>query len=108
MVLWNERGELTETTRANLVFKVDGEWLTPALPCGLLAGTYRAELLARGRVREAVLPLETFERAEKVFLVNSLRGWIRSPRVHHPHQITGIFDEANNRSKRECNQLRGS
>ena len=87
VVLFNERGELTEATRANLVLQIDGEWLTPALHCGLLAGTYRAVLLARGRVREAVLPVEMFEQAAKVFLVNSLRGWIpveRSPREATP------------------------
>jgi para-aminobenzoate synthetase/4-amino-4-deoxychorismate lyase len=80
VVLWNERRELTETTRANLVVKVGGEYLTPPVDCGLLAGTYRAELLSRGRLREAVLPIDTLEEAEEVFLVNSVRGWIRTRR----------------------------
>jgi para-aminobenzoate synthetase/4-amino-4-deoxychorismate lyase len=74
VVLWNERGELTETTIANLVLEVDGEALTPPVECGLLAGTCRAELLARGRVRERVLTRGDLERAERVVLVNSVRG----------------------------------
>ncbi len=78
VVLWNARGELTESTRANLVLKLDGEWLTPPVASGLLAGTYRAELLARGRIRERVLPVAAFGEAEAVFLINSLRGWIRA------------------------------
>ncbi len=78
VVLWNARGELTESTRANLALKLDGRWLTPPVGCGLLAGTYRAELLARGRIQEQVLPVAAFEEAEEIFLINSLRGWIRA------------------------------
>ncbi|MEM7355185.1 MAG: aminodeoxychorismate synthase component I, partial [Acidobacteriota bacterium] len=80
VVLWNARGELTESTRANLVLSINGRWLTPPVHCGLLAGTYRAELLARGRVREEVLPLAALATAQDVFLVNSVRGWIRVDR----------------------------
>lgn len=76
VVLWNERGELTEATRANLVLEIGGEWLTPELGCGLLAGTYREDLLARGRVQEAVLPVAALAAATRIFLVNSVRGWI--------------------------------
>ena len=78
VLLWNERGELTESTRANLVLKVGGEYLTPPVDCGLLAGTYRGELLDRGRLREEVLPVGMLARAEEVLLVNSVQGWIRT------------------------------
>ena len=78
--MWNVHGELTESTRANLVLGVNGRWLTPPLRCGLLAGTYRAELLARGRIHEAVLPVAALTEAQEVFLVNSVRGWIRVER----------------------------
>ncbi len=78
VVLWNARGELTEATRANLVLKLDGEWLTPPVDCGLLAGTYRAELLERGRIREQRLDVTALQEAEEVALINSLRGWIRT------------------------------
>ncbi len=82
VLLWNERGELTEATRANLVLKSGGEYLTPPVDCGLLPGTYRAELLARGRLREEVLNVETLEAADEVLLINSVRGWIRT-RLRH-------------------------
>ena len=78
VVLWNARGELTETTRANLVLKIDGKWLTPPVACGLLAGTYRAELLARGQIHEQILKVAAIEEAEEIFLINSVRGWIRT------------------------------
>ncbi|MCP4655163.1 MAG: hypothetical protein GY856_07060 [bacterium] len=80
VILWNERGELTEGTRTTLAARVGGEWLTPPLACGLLAGTYRAELLARGRLREELLPVRIFDTAEEILLINSLRGWIRTIR----------------------------
>jgi para-aminobenzoate synthetase/4-amino-4-deoxychorismate lyase len=83
VLLWNREGELTESTRANLVLRLDGALVTPALDCGLLPGTLRARLLARGRVREAVLPLDALGRASGVWLVNSLRGWV-------PVQLAGV------------------
>lgn len=75
VILYNERGELTEATVANLVVELDGQLLTPPLDCGLLAGTLRASLLARGEVREQVLRREDLARCTKIFLVNSVRGW---------------------------------
>ncbi len=80
VALWNARGELTESTRANLVLKLGGRWLTPPVSCGLLAGTYRAELLERGRIREQVMPIAALDEADEVLLINSVRGWIRTGR----------------------------
>ena len=75
-ILWNERGELTEGTRTNLVLEIGDERLTPARECGLLAGVFRRSLLERGKVREAVLTRNDLARARRILLVNSLRGWI--------------------------------
>lgn len=77
VILWNSRGELTEATRANLVVRRDGRWLTPPVSCGLLAGTYRQAAIDRGRVEEAVLRPADLESAEGIFLLNSVRGWMR-------------------------------
>ena len=73
-LLWNERGELTESTIANLVVELDGQCLTPPVECGLLPGVYRAKLLAEGRLAERVLTPADLRRASKVCLVNSVRG----------------------------------
>ena len=72
---YNERGELTETTSMNLVLETNGEFLTPPLSSGLLGGTYRASLLAQGRVREALLTAADLETADQIWLVNSVRRW---------------------------------
>jgi para-aminobenzoate synthetase/4-amino-4-deoxychorismate lyase len=83
-LLWNTRGELTESTRCNVAVKLDGEWLTPALSCGLLDGIAREELIERGQLREAVIPIEALARAEGLALFNSLRGWMPATLVSPP------------------------
>lgn len=74
VLLWNERGEVTESTIANLIVTLDGRWLTPALACGLLPGTYRAWLLESGQAAEAVIRLEDLKRCSAIYLANSVRG----------------------------------
>lgn len=77
VLLVNERGEVTESTRASLVLDLDGELVTPPLCCGLLPGVFREQLLARGIARErVVLPADVL-RARRVWLVNSVRWWMR-------------------------------
>jgi para-aminobenzoate synthetase / 4-amino-4-deoxychorismate lyase len=78
VVLHNEAGELTETPRFNLVLELDGRWVTPPVSSGLLAGTFRARLLAEGRLEEAVLRHDDLARADRLWLVNSVRGFRRA------------------------------
>lgn len=76
-LLQNEHGELTESTVANLLLPPErtGEpWRTPPRTAGLLAGTLRAELLRRGRIIEADLTVEDLEEAQRILLINSVRG----------------------------------
>lgn len=75
-ILWNEDEELTECTRGNLAVLLDGQWLTPALSCGLLAGVGRGLALEQGRVSEGRIRLADVPRVEAWAFVNSLRGWI--------------------------------
>jgi para-aminobenzoate synthetase/4-amino-4-deoxychorismate lyase len=78
VILWNERGELTETCLGNLVLKIGDRLVTPPLDCGLLAGTLRAYLLERGEIDEGVLTLDSLERCEEIYRINSVRGWQRA------------------------------
>ena len=75
----NERGEVTEGAITNIFIYREGEYLTPPVDCGLLAGTLRNMLLAEPGlpVREAVLYPDDVYAAEAVFLVNSVRGVVR-------------------------------
>lgn len=76
VLLWNDRNEITESTWANVVLQIDGERLTPPVESGLLAGTMRQELLDNGMVREATLQKSDVERAEHIWLINSVRRWV--------------------------------
>jgi para-aminobenzoate synthetase/4-amino-4-deoxychorismate lyase len=75
VLLVNRRGELTESTTANLVVRLDGVLCTPLLECGLLPGVLRQRLLATGALRERRLRAEELRGAEGVWLINSVRGW---------------------------------
>ena len=77
IVLFNQKDELTEFTIGNLVVKINGELFTPPVECGLLAGTFRAELIASGEVKERVLLKQDMAEFEAVFLINSLRKWVK-------------------------------
>ena len=73
-----ERGEITECTIANIVVVTGGRHLTPPVSCGLLPGTYRAELLEAGEIEEGVIRKEDLAGADEVYLVNSVRGLTRA------------------------------
>jgi para-aminobenzoate synthetase / 4-amino-4-deoxychorismate lyase len=76
VLLWNGDGYVTESTVGNIVVEHEGQRVTPPVEAGLLPGTFRAELLARGEIREKMLTRRDVERAPHVWIVNSLRGWI--------------------------------
>ncbi|OGV65115.1 MAG: aminodeoxychorismate synthase, component I [Lentisphaerae bacterium RIFOXYA12_FULL_48_11] len=76
VILMNERGEITESTIANVVVEIDGNRFTPPVSCGLLAGVFREHLLEKGDILERVLTIDDFRRADKTFLINSVRKWV--------------------------------
>ncbi|MGB4064449.1 MAG: aminodeoxychorismate synthase component I [Azonexus sp.] len=75
VIFLNERGEVAEGARSNVFVEREGVLLTPPLASGALPGVLRAELLANGRAREAVLcPADL---ADGFWLGNALRGLVR-------------------------------
>ena len=76
VILWNSRGEVTETTIANIVIEKNGRLLTPPVSSGLLPGVMRAQLLEDGAIEEAVLHKHDVETADAIRLINSVRKWI--------------------------------
>jgi branched-subunit amino acid aminotransferase/4-amino-4-deoxychorismate lyase len=76
VLLWNERGEITESSIANVVVEIGGTRLTPPLACGLLPGVFRATLVDAGEVEERVLSKHDVATASGLWLINSLREWI--------------------------------
>jgi para-aminobenzoate synthetase / 4-amino-4-deoxychorismate lyase len=78
VLLYNERGELTEFTIGNLVVELEGELLTPPIDCGVLAGTFRKHLLETDQILEKPILRRQLADCTKVFRINSLRKWERA------------------------------
>ncbi|HYE76311.1 MAG TPA: aminodeoxychorismate synthase component I, partial [Blastocatellia bacterium] len=76
LIFCNERGEVTESIFANVVLISGKEKWTPSRSSGLLAGTFRDELIARGEIRERVIHREDVMQADALFLINSVRKWM--------------------------------
>lgn len=76
MLFFNRRGELCEGAFTNVFLRLDGRMLTPALSCGLLPGVLRESLMRTGETEAAVLTRADLERAERLWIGNSLRGLI--------------------------------
>jgi para-aminobenzoate synthetase/4-amino-4-deoxychorismate lyase len=91
VILWNERGEVTEGCITNVVIRKEGKLITPPVPCGLLAGTFRAHLLKSGEIEEGVVTIADIRAAEEVFLVNAVRKW---------HKAVWVEEEVKNESHR--------
>ena len=81
-LLWNEAGELTEFTIGNLVIEQEDKLLTPPVASGLLPGTLREKLLEKGTIQEAVLTKADLQTASRIWLINSVRGWVEMEPVH--------------------------
>jgi branched-subunit amino acid aminotransferase/4-amino-4-deoxychorismate lyase len=90
VILWNPSGEATESTIANLVVQVGGRRVTPPVACGLLPGTMRAELLARGEIHEEVVKVDELGSAARFWLVNSVRGWCDAALIDKPQKGRAI------------------
>jgi para-aminobenzoate synthetase/4-amino-4-deoxychorismate lyase len=75
VLLINDKGEVTESTVANVVVRLDGRWVTPPVESGCLPGVYRSVLLEEGRIHERVVTLDDLGRADAVALINSVRLW---------------------------------
>jgi para-aminobenzoate synthetase/4-amino-4-deoxychorismate lyase len=58
------------------VVEIDGVRYTPPVASGLLAGTFRAELLEQGLIRERVLSKTEVASAPRLWLINSVREWV--------------------------------
>jgi para-aminobenzoate synthetase/4-amino-4-deoxychorismate lyase len=75
VLLVNTRGEVTESTIANVAVKLGQAWWTPPVDCGLLPGVGRAAMLAEGSLAERRISVEELRGAEGIALVSSVRGF---------------------------------
>lgn len=75
VILTNTRGEVTESTIANLAVRIDGRWCTPPLDSGLLPGIGRQAALDAGQLQERVVTIDEAIAAPEIALISDNRGW---------------------------------
>ncbi len=73
-LMWNEKEQLTEFTRGNVLVRLEGQDYTPPVSSGLLPGCLREQLLHEGTLQERELTLHDLAHAERVMFINSVRG----------------------------------
>jgi para-aminobenzoate synthetase/4-amino-4-deoxychorismate lyase len=74
VLLVNDRGEITESTIANVAVLLDGRWVTPPIDAGLLPGVGREVALEEGWLVERRVAVGDLDRAEATELVSDVRG----------------------------------
>lgn len=75
VIFQNERGEVCDGSITTLFFDAGHGLCTPPVTCGLLPGVLRADMLAKGAAREAVLMVHDLGDV-RLWVGNSLRGLI--------------------------------
>jgi len=90
-IRFNKKGEVTETSVANLLFKFEGTWSTPPLASGALPGIVRALALTWLPVQERTIMKSEIDGAESIYLLNSLKGF--QPVASVDHRALRIDDE---------------
>ncbi|MCK1652935.1 aminotransferase class IV [Bradyrhizobium sp. 149] len=73
-LLLNTRGNLACATVGNIFLRFGGNWLTPPLTDGALAGIARSRLISFLGAREEMIVAASIERADAGLISNSL-GW---------------------------------
>ncbi len=73
-IFLNEKGELTEGSRSNILLEINGTLYTPPVECGLLNGVFRQKLLNENKIKEKILKYDDIFKAQKIYLINSIRG----------------------------------
>jgi para-aminobenzoate synthetase / 4-amino-4-deoxychorismate lyase len=75
VILYNEKGEVTEGSSSNIVVELEGKLLTPPVSCGLLGGTFRNSLINTGVISERVISVDDLIKCSRIFFINSVRKW---------------------------------
>ena len=75
VLLVNDRGEVTESTIANVAVRVEGKWVTPPIEAGLLPGIGREIALEERILTESPVTIDALRSSEEIALISDARGW---------------------------------
>ncbi|MEY8702042.1 chorismate-binding protein [Francisella philomiragia] len=76
LIYLNEKDNITETRFHNIIIKKNDKLYTPKLEDGVLAGIARKSLISQGKLQSKSLNLNDLKTADKIYLINSVRGLI--------------------------------
>lgn len=79
-ILFNAKNEVTESAIANLLFLIQGEWVTPPISAGVLPGVIRAISIEKCNVKVRPIHISEIPDMESGFSLASLR--IAAPISH--------------------------
>jgi branched-chain amino acid aminotransferase len=92
VLMINRDGFITETSIANLIFEIDGDWITPPLSDGVLPGVMRALLIERNEVVVRQIRASQLNEIRSGFVVSSLK--IAQPIGRIGDQVLAISPES--------------
>jgi para-aminobenzoate synthetase/4-amino-4-deoxychorismate lyase len=82
IIFMNEKDQITEGTRNNIVVRIDGGLVTPPVDCGLLNGVYRQHLLeTQPNIVERAITADDLHNADAIYICNAVRG-MREASLH--------------------------
>jgi branched-subunit amino acid aminotransferase/4-amino-4-deoxychorismate lyase len=82
VILWNSRGEVTEATIANVVAEIDGaRYIRRRSSAGCSAAHFAPSSSKPGRVSHRVMTRADVAAAPRLWLINSLREWVKAQLV---------------------------
>jgi branched-subunit amino acid aminotransferase/4-amino-4-deoxychorismate lyase len=72
-ILFNASNQVTETSISNLIFKLEGAWVTPPISAGILPGIMRGLAIERCGVTVRNIHVSDIPMVEEAMLVSSLK-----------------------------------
>ena len=73
-VLCNTKGQIVCATTSNIFIVEKGNWITPPLTDGVLAGITRMKLIAEKNAREESITIPRIQSADEIWQCNSVMG----------------------------------
>lgn len=83
VIYFNKFNYLAEGAITNIFVKINDNWYTPGIGCGILPGVYRNYFIRKNKtVKEENITIDELKNAEKIVLTNSLRGEIEVAEIY--------------------------
>ncbi len=92
-ILFNNQNQITESSVGNLIFRIEGAWVTPPISSGILPGIMRALAVEECGVKVRSIHISEIPDISSGFIISSLR--IAQP-VSHIGEMRLQIDEAAN------------